>query len=394
MLNNQLILNFSPRFLCFFGVWLLLALEQTKAATEAPCIYKSLKWSWLDRKQGLLLQTCEPDIEVVSDEKFVISSLRNDSNSAFKIDSKRGVQFLPTNLFDVLPNLVLIKIRQCSVKSINGNHFKNLPKLKFLELSDNKIGSVDSKAFADLVSLEVLDLSFNQIQSLDESTFKVLKALKHLQLNNNNIQTLHPKLFGSLSNIEEIRLDFNKIDHLDESIFKNLANLKVIALNDNKLTRIQRLLFRNNSNLTEIVLRNNKIEIFQGDVFERLSKLVIVDLLQNSCVNGNFSPKNFVMMKKTLKTNCKANFSVEKTTIKIGSLKTTKQNEPQTADPLQQDFNATTPTTAQTEKENYEVLVIRAEFSAVTSQASSFFISVNNSLGVIFLHLIAFSMLF
>lgn len=283
-------------------------MENIEAATKASCKSAITKWTWFDEKQR---PTCEPDIEVVDEDDFKISSFKTFSTLGLGINSKKGVKFLPTNLASVFPNLEGIQIYNCSVKSIDEYHFKSLSKLTILDLRYNKIEDTDSDAFADLASLKILQLSFNRIRSLSKSTFTGLKALKRLYLYNNEIQFLHPEAFDLLVNIERIDLDYNELQNLDENIFENLASLTRIDLDYNQLRKIPRNLFRNNLNLTKIFLRHNKIK-FVEDTFENLPKLATVDLVENLCIQKEYYLKDFGSLKKDLKQKCNENSATEK----------------------------------------------------------------------------------
>lgn len=335
LLNTRLILSFPLRLLCFLGVLLLLALGKTEA-TEVPCNYTSLKWTWLGQEQGKTLRTCEPDIKVVDDEDFTISYPIIFPDSAFKIDSKKGVQFLPTNLFDVLPKLVRVQVVNCSVKSINANHFKDLSQLRALSLNNNKIEQIANDAFVDLISLELLDLSSNKIQSLGKNTFDALTSLGYLHLSHNEIQLLHSEIFKSLVKVEEIKLDQNEIFRLDANVFENLPSFKRIFLDDNKLDEITRNLFRKISNLEQISFRNNRIEFINADAFNNFPRLIFVDLRRNLCIGKLYLLQFENSLKKDLEENCNVNYVHEK----FADIEKMLNDESQTIKAQQKEINA------------------------------------------------------
>lgn len=276
-----------------------------------------------DQKQ--IMRTCEPDVNEVDDDDFTISSPKDTSTSGLYIYFKKGVKFLPKNLFSVLPNLVAMQLWNCSVASINENHFKGLSKLKILSLANNRIENVASDSFVDLVSLEHLSMPFNRIRSLGKSTFAALHALRQLYLNDNEIRFLHPKIFDALVNVEDIKLDRNEILSLDENIFESLASLRTIGMVDNKLTEIPRNLFRNNSKLEGVWLRSNKLTFIDDNVFDNLTTLNFVDLRLNLCADEIYFDDSFDILRKDLKQNCEKNSVFEKLENAVAGLKQLKK---------------------------------------------------------------------
>lgn len=217
-MDNIFFLERSP---CLCGIILFLGSKKTEAASEAPCETEHSWWSLDDEDHSLL--TCVVYVKTVLDEDFTISSPRNNSTLGFIILEGNSVKFVPTNFFNVLPNLKALRISDCSVETINENHFKSLSKLEYLYLDNNLIDNVASNAFTDLVNLKVLNLSSNRISALDENTFTTLQALEELYLSDNQIQFLHPKLFDSL---------YYCVYIVDDMVFGD-PTLKIIDLRDN-----------------------------------------------------------------------------------------------------------------------------------------------------------------
>lgn len=275
-----------------------------------------LEWTWLGQTQNLL--TCNLIASVVEDEDFSIAPhftpfhgyLNQDWNTttfALSLDNEPGVKYLPKNILEFFPDVVVVQVKKCSVVSIKGNHFKGLSKLRLLNLALNKIENVTSDAFVDLVSLDYLDISFNRIHFLNEHTFDTLTVLRDLELDDNEFQFLHPKIFSSLVNLENIDLDNNKISSLDENIFENLTSLTNITMNGNNWETFPKNLFKNNLKLTQILLFDNKIKFIDGSTFDHLSNLDVVNFQNNLCLNKVYNAGSFVAMKKDLKENCAEN---------------------------------------------------------------------------------------
>lgn len=288
----------------------------SEGANQARCLVYPLEWTWLGHIQNLI--TCRLLVTRCDDEDFSIAPYFtpfhgylnqnwNSTSFAFNIERDPALKYLPNNILQFFPDVVVVQVLRCSVVSIKGNHFKGLSKLRLLNLAHNKIENVTSDAFVDLVSLDYLDISFNRIHFLNEHTFDSLTTLKDIELDDNEFQYLHPKLFSSLVNLENIDLDNNKISSLDETIFESLTSLKNISMAGNKWERFPKNLFRNNLNLTQILLFDNKIKFIDGSVFDHLSSLEVVDLSNNLCLNKMYDANSFDAMKKEMTANCTEN---------------------------------------------------------------------------------------
>lgn len=299
----RLHLFFSQRYQFFIGIIFFLTLGKSESAKfQAICVNIPGGYWMLDSKNHNL-ETCSPEIQVVTDEDFKISSDGNSSIQAVSSRDKRGVQFLPINLQD-FPELILFDTIRCSLTSIK-DQFKGLSKLMFLSLEANKIENVAGDAFKDLVDLEWLDLSYNQIYFLRKETFASLKEVRRLKLGYNKIQYLHAEIFSSLVEVTELSLYDNEIQSLDENIFMKLTSLYEIYLSKNNLTRIPKDLFKNNLNLHKIWLNDNKISSIDYSMFDHL-RLVLrkIEMKKNSCVDDIYRNSTFEKMRSDLKEHC------------------------------------------------------------------------------------------
>lgn len=295
------------RFRCLVGVLLITILQKSDAATQGSCTFRTLKWK-VSAHERLELKTCITEVDEVEDANFTIQQFSNSTDtttSAFIMDEKLGVKFLPSNLFRVFPELKVIVVLYSSVTSVEENNFNGLSKLKKLLLESNKIEHVAVKAFVDLVSLEYLKLNYNKIQFFEENTFVSLKALKELYFSGNNIASLHPKLFAPLVKVEFIGFSKNKISGLDENIFDTLTNLKKIDMASNKLEIIPKDLFKNNFKLDQIKMQENKIKLIDASMFNHLTDLEFVDFDGNVCVSLFYvKDLNMDRMESYLRQNC------------------------------------------------------------------------------------------
>jgi Leucine-rich repeat (LRR) protein len=69
------------------------------------------------------------------------------------------IYYLPINVADKFPNLMVYNASFCSIKKVLNMNFQFLSKLKTLDLSFNQVEVIEKETFVDLKSLETIRLS-------------------------------------------------------------------------------------------------------------------------------------------------------------------------------------------------------------------------------------------
>lgn len=87
-----------------------------------------------------------------------LSSVENKAVGAIFINNNKKIEFLPNNVYESFPQLVVLKASFCSIRSIGKQNFKNLHKLKRLNLDGNQITKILDDTFEGLEALEYIDL--------------------------------------------------------------------------------------------------------------------------------------------------------------------------------------------------------------------------------------------
>lgn len=105
--------------------------------------------------------------------------------------------------------------------------FQNLPNLRELVLRDNQITDFAIDAFKNLQKLETLDLDWNRIRHLETLAFKPLTALKTLSLTENDIEDVEKDFFSALPKLENFRLTKNRCQDFEVNGIKNV-NLEIV----------------------------------------------------------------------------------------------------------------------------------------------------------------------
>lgn len=75
------------------------------------------------------------------------------------------VRFLPENVHESFPNLVVFEAENCRVKQISRNNFRGLYRLKVVNLAGNLISNIDAGVFSENVELQIIDLSESESKS-------------------------------------------------------------------------------------------------------------------------------------------------------------------------------------------------------------------------------------
>ncbi|XP_027727238.1 toll-like receptor 5 [Vombatus ursinus] len=97
-----------------------------------------------------------------------------------------NIQFLHTDAFQGLPNLIELRLFYCGFSDsiLKDGYFRNLSSLAILDLSKNHIQSLHlHPSFRDLESLESIDLSLNEISLVCERDLEPLQGKRFSLLN-------------------------------------------------------------------------------------------------------------------------------------------------------------------------------------------------------------------
>ena len=255
--------------------------------------------------------------------------------------SVNRISHTESNLFEYMPCLEFIDLRENPIQFIHGDTFKQNKYLKHLDVSNSYYISEPQSLYflenfhtwaiitltlagdslfrllykaktihgitadrvqkADLSNNIVLFPSYLEIGlkvfpnvkslslsvcSIDFSTFYLpTQLLNFLNLNHNNIRTLSPELLNSIPVIETLLFSFNELSFVRLDLFNFTPKLTHLDLSHNQITSI--IKDTTNSTLKKLVkleLQNNYIFKLTNDVFSSsfLTQLKYFDLRWNS----------------------------------------------------------------------------------------------------------------
>lgn len=90
---------------------------------------------------------------VIDSEGFTITTPVTMSVEGLSSFGNRKIKFLPENLAEKFPKLLIMWAQSCSIEKITKKNFQNLNKLLGLAIGDNRIEKIASDTFGDLLSL-------------------------------------------------------------------------------------------------------------------------------------------------------------------------------------------------------------------------------------------------
>jgi Leucine rich repeat len=140
-------------------------------------------------------------LTIIDSIEFSFSTARDEKMEGLWLTGK-SVTFLPIQVNETFPNLMIYEAGSLSIKELARENFLGLKKLKSLNLYGNKIERIASDIFIDLTSLENLILCEN----FQFSTFFYCCLI----LDNNQLQFIHPNVFKSLKNLQKVFLRENR----------------------------------------------------------------------------------------------------------------------------------------------------------------------------------------
>lgn len=150
---------------------------------------------------------------------FLLSSSRNESIQAISFAYNSKINYLPENIAEKFPNLVIFYASNSSIQSISKDNFKNLRKLERLYLGKNYITRIDGDTFRSLIAVDRIELRKNLVVLLNT-------LIKTFFSDDNKIKFIDGDAFKRLSKLMYIRLHGNECIDKD---FKNKSQLAILT---------------------------------------------------------------------------------------------------------------------------------------------------------------------
>ncbi len=140
-------------------------------------------------------------------ESFTISGSQNEKKDTnhIKFWSIGKVAHLPIDISQEFPKLVKLSIEWSKIPLLKKDLFKPaFKKIRELLLSFNGIQLIEQEAFKHLTKLVVLKLDNNQIKTLDQKLFQLNLTLEEIDLSDNSLSQIELQTFDDLTRLEAV----------------------------------------------------------------------------------------------------------------------------------------------------------------------------------------------
>lgn len=95
---------------------------------------------------------------VIASRDTKLAIPKNESLQGVNFADNPKIEFLPTEIYKEVPNLIHYHAFNASIKEISKKNFQNLEKMEYLYLTLNKIERVDRNVFEGLMELREVRL--------------------------------------------------------------------------------------------------------------------------------------------------------------------------------------------------------------------------------------------
>lgn len=144
---------FHCRIIKVFAVFLMVFPLDSYA--DGPC-EKTGFFAWVPPYGSM--KTCMLNATVIDSTDFLITSDRDETVKGFYALNNKNLEFLPKNIGEKFPNLLVLQVGGCSVKAISKEHFKGLTMLQGLAISNNQLETIDDDTFDHIPAVVKISL--------------------------------------------------------------------------------------------------------------------------------------------------------------------------------------------------------------------------------------------
>ncbi|KAL7045218.1 hypothetical protein ACKWTF_002173 [Chironomus riparius] len=190
--------------------------------------------------------------------------------SSLIFDAHNEVNFIPSTIFRIFPNLQVIQMSNVSMTKLTSDAFIYCNNLTTISVTFNNFTTIPSKFAYRCKNLDKISFNYDQIVAIHENALSGLKNLKVLDLSCNKISCIPSKLFESSLQIENISFKNNEIKVLDEDLFGKLKAIKIINLDGNKIAFIPIMSFDQSAlmNSLNLILNDNPLYAIEPKFIE------------------------------------------------------------------------------------------------------------------------------
>lgn len=200
------------------------------SATEVPCEKIEMVDSWT-RNHGIpMSKTCQMGeasaaTTAINSTGFTISSESDESVEGFNSWNNPKIEYLPEEISETFPNLIVLSAGSCSIKSVSKVNFRNLNQLRYVHLYRNEIERIDNDVFDD--NLEMQEILLCKICCRINA-----KEAHKIFADNNKIKLLSGKAFWHLTKLTKVLLANNLCIDEDFQTLRKITEMP-LTVSDN-----------------------------------------------------------------------------------------------------------------------------------------------------------------
>ena len=230
--------------------------------------------------------------QMFSNKTKLLRRISLENNGLQTSDVKQVLKFLP-------PKLEQINLNSNNITKLTKNDFRRFNNLKIVRLRNCSLKSIEPCVFDNLMQLSRLRIDDSDLKELPDGLFKRNVKLNYLNIAGNKLTQFNATKLG-LRKVLQIDLGYNSLTTID---VQTLTTRK-IWLNNNRLQKLESQLFHNNSFLSHIVLSSNSLQSISSNTFNNIHYIGELSLKFNSLTSlpkGIFS--HVTVMKILLQRN-------------------------------------------------------------------------------------------
>ena len=308
-------MNFFARTCILLTLWQLV-LTQKYLFQSAVVSFKRLKDTRVANLSLSRLTTIDQhqfakavDIKIRTKKmKMYTGAVKNLPNLKILRVKDCGIQVLEQNAFQNLPKIeevhmqendltVIVNgvfnylpirelwLQQNEITTIQSGAFDNMPALEIIRLNRNMLSRWDSRWFVNTPKLRIVQFRRNKVTELPAKAFINIKTSHEVNgeeyvdtqifLSSNNISFLHPEALDGIDSLHELCLRKNNLREVDWKVFSHMTELHKLNLDKNSLSKIESEAFENMSEMLELNLSRNLFECVPYDVVSKVKKVIL-----------------------------------------------------------------------------------------------------------------------
>ena len=164
-----------------------------------------------------------------------------------------SLKAIKPNAFDSVKEIAFIVLSKNELVDLPDSIFQGLPKLLKLELRDNKLKQFNASKLG-LVKLQELSLGYNNIEIIDFQH----SGIRDIGLESNRITRIGANSLGTMPFVNELNLERNRIKEISMRAFEKVRLMAALVLHGNNIERLPSNLLKNTL-VSTLFLHNNSL---------------------------------------------------------------------------------------------------------------------------------------